>query len=62
MTMVQSNLLSAMLEAISGVYEAEADPQGTYTAQTLRVTPLLMRFEQALPCLLVVIPLDLYQK
>ena len=50
--MVQSNLLSAMLEAISGVYEAEADPQGTYTAQTLRVTPLLTRFEQAPPCLL----------
>lgn len=50
--MVQSNLLSAMLEAISGVYEAEADPQGTYTAQTLRVTPLPTRFEQAPPCLL----------
>jgi len=49
---IQHNLLQAMLEAISGVYEAEADPQGPYTAQTLRVTPSPTRFEQVLPCLL----------
>jgi mannose-6-phosphate isomerase-like protein (cupin superfamily) len=52
MAMVQSNLLSAMLEAISEVYEDEADPQGPYTARTLRVTPLQTGFEQAPPCLL----------
>ncbi len=28
--MVQSNLLSAMLEAISGVYEAEADLENCF--------------------------------
>lgn len=50
--MVQSNLLQAMLEAISWVYEAEADPQGPYTAQTLRVSPSPTRFEQVPPCLL----------
>jgi mannose-6-phosphate isomerase-like protein (cupin superfamily) len=52
MAMVQSNLLQAMLEAISWVYEAEADPQGPYTAQTLRVSPSPTRFEQVPPCLL----------
>ncbi len=37
--MVKKNPFQAMLEAISEVYEAEADPQGPHTAQTLMMTP-----------------------
>ncbi len=50
--MVQDNLFQAMLQTISGVYEAEADPQGPHTARTLMVTPSPVAFDMAPPCLL----------
>lgn len=36
---MQPDLFQSMLEAIAAAYEAEADPQGPHTAQTLMVTP-----------------------
>ncbi len=36
---MRPDLLQVMLEAIAAVYEAESDPQGPHTAQTLKTTP-----------------------
>ncbi len=47
--MVQKNPFQAMLEAISEVYEAEADPQGPHTAQTLMMTPSPASFDPMPP-------------
>jgi quercetin dioxygenase-like cupin family protein len=43
--MVQNDLFQDVLEAISGVYEVEADPQGPHTAKTLMVTPSPLSFD-----------------
>lgn len=50
--MVQNEIFQDMLEAISMVYEAEADPQGPHTAKTLVVTPSPASFDPVPPCLL----------
>lgn len=50
--MAQSDLFQAMLEAISRVYEAEADPQGPHTARTLITTPSPVSFDPVPPCLM----------
>tara|TARA_R110002074_G_scaffold353020_1_gene524764 strand:- start:10 stop:630 length:621 start_codon:yes stop_codon:yes gene_type:complete len=50
--MVQNDHFQAMLESISGVYEAEADLQGPHTAKTLMVTPSPVTFDPVPPCLL----------
>ncbi len=41
-----------LLDALATIYEAEPDPQGPYTAQTLRVTPSPVAFDRLPPCLL----------
>lgn len=50
--MIQNYHFQAMLEAISGVYEAETDPQGPHTAKTLMMTPSPVTFDPVLRCLL----------
>ncbi len=50
--MVQNDIFQAVLEAISRVYEAEADPQGPHTAKTLMVTPSPVSFDPVRPCCL----------
>lgn len=41
-----------MLEVISRVYEAEADPQGPHTAKVLKSTPSPVSFVSSPPCLM----------
>lgn len=50
--MDQTGFFPALLEAISAVYEAEADPQGPHTAKTLTVTPSPVAFDPVPPCVL----------
>ena len=50
--MDKHDFFQAMLEAISRVYEAEADPQGSHTAKILMVTPSPTAFDYLPPCLL----------
>ncbi|MEP4038284.1 dimethylsulfonioproprionate lyase family protein [Pseudophaeobacter sp.] len=50
--MIQNEIFQDMLEAISVVYEAEADPQGPHTAKTLVMTPSPASYDQVPPCLL----------
>ncbi|SLN71594.1 Cupin domain protein [Roseovarius gaetbuli] len=50
--MDQTGFFPALLEAISAVYQAEADPQGPHTAKTLTVTPSPVAFDPVPPCVL----------
>lgn len=50
--MGQDNLFHSMLAALAAIYEAEPDPQGPHTAQTLLSTPSPVAFDPMLPCLL----------
>jgi mannose-6-phosphate isomerase-like protein (cupin superfamily) len=49
---MQPDLFQSMLEAIAAAYDAEADPQGPHTAQTLMVTPSPVALDPVLPCAL----------
>lgn len=50
--MRQDDLFHTMVQAISAVYEAEADPQGPHAARMLAVTPSPVAFDPVPPCLL----------
>ena len=47
---MQSDLFQTLLEMIAVEYEAESDPQGPHTAQTLMVTPSPVAFDLLPPC------------
>lgn len=47
---MQSDLFETMLEVIAVEYEAESDPQGPHTAQTLMVTPSPVALDSLPPC------------
>lgn len=47
-----TDLFYSMLNSLSAVYQAEPDPQGPHTAQTLMVTPSPVAFDPVVPCLL----------
>ena len=49
---MQPDLFQTMLEVIAVEYEAESDPQGPHTAQTLMVTPSPVAFDLLPPCAL----------
>ena len=45
-----TDLFYSMLNSLSAVYQAEPDPQGPHTAQTLMVTPSPVAFDLLPPC------------
>ncbi len=50
--MAKGEVFQAMLAAMAAVYEAEADPLGPHTANTLMVTPSPVGFDPVMPCAL----------
>lgn len=50
--MDQTDSFHVLLAAISDVYEAESDPQGAHTANTLMTTPSPVAFDPQPPCLM----------
>lgn len=50
--MIHDDVFQGMLQAVSEVYQAEADPMGPHTARTLLATPPANAFVPVGPCLM----------